>query len=92
MLLRCGFVPGSEEEVSVLVASQVLMGADKGRVAGERRPRLAYTSEAHERLGRQPWENLKACNLAGELWTCSWLHVLIFVPLWDIILPYKSLV
>lgn len=66
-LLQHGFVPGGEEELSVVVAVEVSMGIDKRRVAVERVPRLANAFEAHEGLDRQPGKYLKAYNFAWEL-------------------------
>lgn len=43
-----------EEEVSRVLASaavEVVVGADKGRLGDERRPRLACAPEAHKGLG-----------------------------------------
>lgn len=54
MLVASGFVSDSDEDAShhVLVRVVVLLvGGDKGRVAVERSPRLAYRHEAHQGLG-----------------------------------------
>lgn len=54
VLVASFFVPDLEEEVSRVLAAaavEVVVGADKGRLADERRPRLACAPEAHKGLG-----------------------------------------
>lgn len=67
VLVASFLVPDLEEEVSRVLAAaavEVVVGADKGRLADERRPRLAC---APEKLGQQALVR----DLAGSLGSIS---------------------